>query len=458
MSFMKQMFIILVSFILVACGKQEAEADLHNPVIPGYFADPSVVEYEGKYYMYATADPWGCDFLSCWESEDFRRWTFHQLNWPTKEACTSPLSNNNKVWAPSVVKKGNLFYMYVSVGSEIWCGKASHPLGPWENILGDKPLLSYDTTRYYHVIDAEAFIDDNGKSYLYWGSGWDWINGHCFAAELNDDMSSFKDAPVEITPGHYFEGPFMIKHGRKYYLTFSDGKTIDATYNVRYAAGDNPLGPFKEADNSPVLQTNEALNVYGPGHHTVFTLQGKNYILYHRHRLPFVPGTAFRQICMNEMMFDDSLSQIRTVVPNHVQPFPNMAKDAVGYISPEQITASSSQTAHTTPEKALDADYATRWEVASNDDNAHLTVAFKKNIHIKNMEIRFEYPWKKYYAAIESSLDGENWKTVSDHTRDGVSGSPVMIEINSVCKYIRISFVKWDGEHKPSVWEVCFTN
>ena len=35
-------------------------------------------------------------------------------------------------------------------------------------------MISFDTTRYYHVIDAEAFIDDDGKAYLYWGSGWGW--------------------------------------------------------------------------------------------------------------------------------------------------------------------------------------------------------------------------------------------------------------------------------------------
>ena len=32
--------------------------ELQNPIIPGYFADPSLVQYDGKFYMYATADPW----------------------------------------------------------------------------------------------------------------------------------------------------------------------------------------------------------------------------------------------------------------------------------------------------------------------------------------------------------------------------------------------------------------
>lgn len=46
--------------------------ELQNPIIPGYFADPSLVQYNGKFYMYVTADPWGTGFLSCWVSDDFQ--------------------------------------------------------------------------------------------------------------------------------------------------------------------------------------------------------------------------------------------------------------------------------------------------------------------------------------------------------------------------------------------------
>ncbi|KAB2822964.1 MAG: arabinan endo-1,5-alpha-L-arabinosidase, partial [Paludibacter sp.] len=66
---MKIVFVLFVSLLSVACQTNASrEVELQNPVIPGYFADPSVVEFDGKYYMYATADPWGGDFLSCWVS------------------------------------------------------------------------------------------------------------------------------------------------------------------------------------------------------------------------------------------------------------------------------------------------------------------------------------------------------------------------------------------------------
>ena len=102
------------------------EAGNRNPILPGYYADPSIVSYEGKHYIYATIDPWGGETLSCWVSDDFSDWTLHQLNWPTKTACTSPSSKEAMVWAPSVVEgPDGRFYMHVSVGSEVWVGPLS---------------------------------------------------------------------------------------------------------------------------------------------------------------------------------------------------------------------------------------------------------------------------------------------------------------------------------------------
>jgi len=452
--------LVIISGLLMLTGcnnatKQTVMTELQNPILPGYFADPSIVEHEGKFYMYVTADPWGAEFLSCWVSDDFRNWTFNALNWPTKAACTSPTSNGNMVWAPSIVKKGNLFYMYVSVGSEVWCGTAEHPLGPWQNMLGDKPMLEYDTTRHYHVIDAEAFIDDDGRSYLYWGSGWDWINGHCYAAELNEDMRSFKSEMVEVTPTHYFEGPLMIKHDSKYYLTYSEGKTIDETYEVRYAVGDNPLGPFTEAENNPILKTREDLHVYGPGHHTIFAYGGQNYILYHRHRLPFEAGTAYRQTCINELHFDDAKQQIKGIIPEHTQLFPDLAATKTNYIHPVAMTTNSEEATYTEPKFAMDNNYSTLWAAREDDKNVWITAEFAPDTSIGSMEIRFEYPWKTYYPKVEASTDNENWEVIADYSTDGVSGSPVIVPVNKKTRFIRLAFDP-KQEIRAAVWELYF--
>jgi len=285
-----------------------------NPVIPGYYADPSIVTYEGRHFVYATIDPWGGKTLACWESEDFETWTYRKLNWPTKAACTSASSFDSLVWAPSVVQGlDGAFYMYVSVGSEIWVGTATHPAGPWKNALEDRPLIPSTWDPRYHMIDAECFIDHDGQPYLYWGSGLNWVDGHCFVVKLAPDMKSFLGDAVDVTPANYFEAPFMHRRGDRYYLTYSSGRTDQDTYQVHCAIGASPFGPFLEQASSPILQTDTALDIVSPGHHCIFEKEGKDYILYHR-RLPWVKD-VLREICLDEIHYSPG-GDIQKVTPN----------------------------------------------------------------------------------------------------------------------------------------------
>jgi beta-xylosidase len=325
----KNVAIVVLSsaLVLTACKSPEnnntqASGDfITNPILPGYFADPSIIKENGKFYVYATIDPWGGDELAVFESADLKNFERKHINWPTKEACTSPTSNGSKVWAPAV-RKGpdGKFYMYVSVGSEVWAGVSDSPLGPWKNAKADNtPLVAKNDFPEVHNIDADMFIDDDGQAYLYWGSGFNWVNGHCMAAKLGKDMASFDGTPQEVTPPTYFEGPHMIKRNGKYYLMFSDGKAIDATYKVGYAVGNSPLGPFELGVNSPILTTSADSSTYGPGHHTVFTENKQDYILYHR-IFPQKEEYVLRQLCIDSLNFDDN-GNIKTIAPKGVSAF-----------------------------------------------------------------------------------------------------------------------------------------
>lgn len=317
--FMKKIFIFLslIFCFTTACNQKL----ITNPIIDGYFADPSIVQHDGKYYIYATIDPWGGEELAVFESSDFKNWTQKRINWPTKAQCTSPTSMGAMVWAPAVIqgKDGN-FYMYVSVGSEIWAGKSEHPLGPWENAKADNsPLISTEDPEVVHTIDADCFIDDDGQVYLYWGSGFNWVNGHCMVVKLKDDMVTFDGPMQDITPPNYFEGPHMIKRNGQYYLMYSDGKAIDHTYKIRYATGPSPVGPWTEGPNSPILQTNADSTIYGPGHHTVFRKNDQDYLLYHKIK-PQKEEYVLRQLNIDSLNYD-SQGHIKKINPSGVKAF-----------------------------------------------------------------------------------------------------------------------------------------
>lgn len=313
-------FLIIVAFCIFSCGTKE-QVKISNPILDGYFADPSIINHEGKYYIYATIDPWGGEELAVFETSDFKEFKQKHINWPTKEACTSPTSGNDMVWAPSVIQGvDGMFYMYVSVGNEIWVGIADHPLGPWKNAKDDEtPLIPGDMILGYHMIDAECFIDDDNQAYLYWGSGLNWVDGKCFMVPLASNMVDFLQEPVDVTPPNYFEGPVMMKKNSTYYLMYSNGKAIDHTYNVRYATANSPWGPFEEGINSPILKTSADSTTYGPGHHCVFSHDGQDYILYHR-IFPQKENYVLRQLCLDSLNFDAE-GNIKMVIPQGVDSF-----------------------------------------------------------------------------------------------------------------------------------------
>lgn len=420
-----------------------------NPILPGYFADPSLVQHEGKHYLYATLDPWGGRTLGCWESADFKHWTYRELNWPTKEACTSPTSKGAMVWAPSVVRApGGKFVMFISVGNEVWVGTAEHPLGPWTDAHGGRPLIPETYRPGYHMIDAEAFVDDDGTGWLYWGSGWGWKNGRCFAVKLTPDLTAFAGEPVDVTPTNYFEGPFLFKHAGRYYLTYSQGKTITDTYQVHYAIGDSPLGPFTEAPNSPIVVTDHARHVVSPGHHSIYSIGGRPHILYHRHRVPYVPDTAYRQTCVDELQFTaDGL--IAKVAPSHTGPTLVQGRDAGRFAA--TATASSEPGPDHGAAAVLDDNYATRWAPAKESKGGWLQLDLGQAQTVARLEVRFEYAWKPVRFRLEASADGRTWTTLADYHDPAFQGSPFTHTGPTTARHLRLVFPA-DAE-APGVWE-----
>ncbi|MFP5041696.1 family 43 glycosylhydrolase [Parasediminibacterium sp. JCM 36343] len=306
-SIQKYLLLILLAITLNAIAqKQKAKPDGNPvPLIPGYFADPTIIVYNNKFYIYATIDPWGGDSLALWVTSDFKKWERKPLNWPTKALCKSPESTTNMVWAPSVIKgKDGRFHMFVAVGSEVYAGVSDKPEGPWQNVKKDgSPFVKTQVAINVHTIDAEAYLDDNGQAYLYWGSGWEWKNGHCFVGKLNQQMDAFTNTPKDITPPNYFEAPYMLKHKGTYFLMYSQGKCIDSTYKIRYSTSSSPTGPWVEGKHSPVLSTDTALNVIGPGHHTILQYKGKYFIIYHR-IAETKSKDLLREICIDELTFN----------------------------------------------------------------------------------------------------------------------------------------------------------
>ena len=459
-----------------------------NPVIPGYFADPTIRKFGDTYYLYATTDGTGNGYgpAQVWVSNDFINWKNIVMNWPTTEV----------VWAPDVVQQPDgTFRYYYCEPCVVSIGESTSPIGPWKNLLGKEDAVMVPD-RYIHnviTLDPHLFRDDDGSEFLYFTT-WGIYKGFgCGVAKLNSQWSiangQYKDArlwnenaPFPIAADEFFsekrlipntelkdifEAPFVFKRNGIYYFTYSSGSCHDHTYRVQYATSTTgPMGPFEY--QGCILETNADQTVHGPGHHSIFEQDGKYYIVYHRHNLPRSVHGFNRQVCIDEMKFDAN-GHILPVMPTHdaqgvdlfkspstlhLPPSTNLALGA-------KATASSYYDDWFRPEYAVDDNNATLWKAAKCNwdskerQDAWLQIDLGNPMTFNEVWTQFEYATFFYQYRIETSLDGTEWTIYADRTDNTMQGSPMIDKGKAKARYIRITIIDTQKNgHMPAIWNV----
>jgi beta-xylosidase len=282
-------------------------------VLPGVNADPHVAFLGDRCYLYPTTDGtegWRSTSFHAWSSSDLRDWRDEGviLDLPRDLAWA-----DIHAWAPAIATRNGKYYFYYSADKNIGVAVSDRPEGPFTDPLG-KPLVSRADYKGMQCIDPMVFVDDDGAAYLYWGQG------RCKATRLKDDMISFDpDAVRDITPPGYNEGPFVHRREGKYYLSWSEFDTRDPRYSVAYGVADSPLGPFRKAENGPILQ--QRGEVKGAGHHSIAKLPDRDQwvIAYHRFRIPDGDG-YHRETCLSPLRYGKDGSLLPVDVYESVAP------------------------------------------------------------------------------------------------------------------------------------------
>ena len=175
---------------------------------------------------------------------------------------------------------------------------------------------------YTTAIDPHPYVDEDGTKYLFWVDNLDqdrlcgvkmdnWLKPDWSTAKVLlythyysvDDWKAAQaggyvdQVSYENESNHTNEGPVVIKHNGKYYLTFSVNDYWDSSYQLGQAVSDNVLGPYRkltEAEGGLLLSGGVAgsQEISGTGHHSFVTLGDKMYVVYHRHNSFTAAGTA----------------------------------------------------------------------------------------------------------------------------------------------------------------------
>lgn len=406
-----------------------------NPVIPGYFADPTIKKFGDTYYMYATTDGSGAGFgpAQVWTSKDFVNWTLMPMNWP----------DSHWIWAPDVIRHtdGRYYYFYCQP-CIIHCGVSETPRGPWKNILGESEAVLVPDRFVTNAItlDGQTFVDDDGSVYLYWGT-WGIYKGFgCGAGKMTPDLKGFTE--TRLIPNteavDFFEAPFVLKRNGIYYFMYSSGSCHDHTYRVQYATSDHPLGPYEY--KGCILETNEDGTVHGPGHHSILKEGDDYYIVYHRHDNPHSNRGFHRQLCMDKMEFEADGS-IRKVIPTH---------KGVGALAPSVVKsenlalgagvrASSCYDDNFRAEYAVDDNNGTLWRPRGMGQE-WLEIDLGSSREIQTVWTQFEYGTQFYQYLIETSVDGKHWSVFADKRNNHLAGSPMVDFGKAEARYVRLTF------------------
>lgn len=243
----------------------------NNPYFPA--ADPFILLFDNKYYLYFTNEEGIQDGYYVYESSDL-------INWENKGYCLKNIDvkGDKWFWAPEVIYYKNKFYMVYSSEEHLGIAISNSPLGPFKQ--ENKKWLFDDL-----AIDGHFFLDDDGSIYLYYVK----LDGQnkIYVAKMNGDLLSIDresekllivaEEEWETKDCLVTEGPFVLKHNNKYYLTYSANHTRSADYAIGYAVSSSPLGPFIKYKDNPILSKNNRFN--GLGHHSFTTSKDKNEII-----------------------------------------------------------------------------------------------------------------------------------------------------------------------------------
>jgi len=249
-----------------------------NPLTAADAPDPDVLAQGGTYYAFTTGGVNG-------HIQEF--WSTDLVNWsavPPPGALTQEPGwvNPGLEWAPTVTEIGGRWVMLYATFDE-WLDAecvteavAPAVTGPYVNDAGGplvcQPLLGGGGLYYGGDIDPDVFFDADGTPYLLWKA-----NPGGFESQAVIWSEQLAPDGLSLAPGSQqhaliasdqgwestVENPDLVLANGTYYLFYSGGNWMDATYGVGYAVCDGPSGPCAKPTDRPILAS--AGPVVGPG-------------------------------------------------------------------------------------------------------------------------------------------------------------------------------------------------
>jgi hypothetical protein len=445
-------------------------------------ADPAVVEFRGEYYMFVTRS------FGYWHSFDLLNWDFIKpVQW-FFEGCNAPTAFN--------YKDSILYFAGDPAGYGSILFTDDPKSGKW------KPTASISN----NIQDSELFIDDDGKTYLYWGSS----NKHPIRVKMLNKDDRMLETGVKmdlinlVEEEHgwerfgennfhprlkegYMEGASMTKYNGKYYLQYAAPGTQFNVYGDGVYIGETPLGPFTYMKNNPMCFKPGGFT-NGAGHG--ITVKQTNSQYWHFATMALASNAHWeRRLCMFPTFFDqDDLMFSNTHYGDYPRFGPGHPTKAghhcgwmlLSYKGKTSVSSSLMQIKKSTSEYndyditemplqknengefsstvLTDEEPKSFWVAEANDDQQWVEIemlnpgkiyAFQLNYHDHESGIYTRTEGLRHRFTIDVSEDGQQWKTVVNKSNSYKDAPNAYIVLNQpvLGKYVRYKNIEVPGNN-----------
>jgi hypothetical protein len=440
-------------------------------------ADPVVVRFKGKYYLFTTMDTGGYRV-----SNDLMHWHTVYFN---PEIRPAALYDGSYV-APAVAADDRYVYFVNftrdrTVKTVDVIRSADPASGQWERC-----------GKVRRMADPCLFID-NGRFFFYYGLGdtqptkvfevdpetFEEIPGSlrvlrekigavdtCRAGYQFGRREIYDEVQAPALQGKYQrepcpEGAWIVKHNDRYYLQYATPGTICNWYCDVVLESNRPDSGFVEQPYNPVsLKVGGFIG--GAGHSTVFEDNYGNW--WHATSMWVGNRDEFeRRIGLFPVSFDDrGRMRVHTVLGDYPMQVPQRRftpadVPAIGWMLQsfnKPCSASSALPDHV-PDKAADENVRTWWSAATGNAGEYLTMNLGKRVRLNALQVNFaeqdinpaDPPESDYHAyRLYVSDNGVDWTLLIDKSTNRTALPHDYIELPAP---IETSYVKIENIHTP---------
>lgn len=215
---------------------------IHNPVIPGFYPDPSVIRVGEDYYLVTSSFEY-FPGVPIFHSRDLVNW--EQIGYALTRKSQLNLDGiapSRGIYAATIRYHAGTFYVIttnVNGGGNffVW---TRDPAGEWSDPVWIEP----------EMFDPSLFFDDDGKVYYT-------RRGKKGIVQAEIDLTTGRlTTPLRMIVEKFIcndiEGPHLYKRHGWYYLMAAEGGTRFGHAEV-IGRSRNPWGPFEACPHNPIL-------------------------------------------------------------------------------------------------------------------------------------------------------------------------------------------------------------